>query len=164
MNKPACYLAAPLFSEAERSFNLSLTRQMEKYFSMYLPQRDGLLLRDLREAGDDSPGARREIFRTDIAAIRACDFVVAVLDGPSVDDGVSFELGYATCLGKTCVGLASDSRRAAGYFRNPMWDAALSQAFRSTAELLAWASTINCRWIEREILVDQLEDRPRCTT
>jgi nucleoside 2-deoxyribosyltransferase len=76
----------------------------------------------------------------DIDAIRACDVLLAVLDGPSVDDGVSFELGYATCLGKTCVGLATDSRRAVGYFRNPMWDCALQRVFYSMPELLEWAA------------------------
>jgi nucleoside 2-deoxyribosyltransferase len=136
------YLAAPLFSEAERTFNLMLAEQLEPYCAVYLPQRDGLLLRDLREAGDDSSEARRRIYTTDIAAIRACDMLVAVLDGPSVDEGVSFELGYATCLGKTCVGLATDSRRATGYFRNPMWDCALQKVFYSIPELLEWASKL----------------------
>src|SRR5947209_1736650 len=124
-NKPSFYVAAPLFSDAERTFNLTLADQLEPHFSIYLPQRDGLLLRDLREAGDDSQVARQRIYTMDVAAIRSCDGLLAVLDGPSVDEGVSFELGYATCLGKICVGLATDSRRATGYFRNPMWDCAL---------------------------------------
>ena len=76
-------------------------------------------------------------------AIRACDVGLAFLDGTTVDDGVSFELGYATCLGKTCVGLATDSRRAAGYFRNPMWDCALQRIFYSIPELLWWEGALS---------------------
>jgi nucleoside 2-deoxyribosyltransferase len=140
-SKPSAYIAAPLFSEAERAFNLALADLLEPDLTTYLPQRDGLLLRDLREAGDDSPAARRRIYSRDIDAISTCDLLLAVLDGPSVDDGVSFELGYATCLGKTCVGLATDSRRAAGYFRNPMWDCALENIFYSTRELSEWVRT-----------------------
>lgn len=146
-DRPSSYLAAPLFSDAERAFNLVLAELFEPYFAVYLPQRDGLLLRDLREAGDNSPEARRRIYTTDVAAIKACDVVVAVLDGPSIDDGVSFELGYATCLGKTCLGLATDSRRAIGYFRNPMWDCALQQVFYTVAELLDWASTYSVKTV-----------------
>jgi nucleoside 2-deoxyribosyltransferase len=139
-----------MFSEAERCFNLALTQQLEAHMSIYLPQRDGLLLRDLREAGENSTRASRTIFHADIAAIQTTDLLVAVLDGPSVDDGVCFELGYAYCLGKECVGLASDSRRAAGYFRNPMWDSALRECFSSTAELVEWAEGISDRWFEHE--------------
>jgi nucleoside 2-deoxyribosyltransferase len=139
-SKRSSYLAAPLFSEAERAFNLMLAEQLEQFFDVYLPQRDGLLLRDFKDAGGDTSEATRRIYTTDIAAIRACDMLIAVLDGPAVDDGVSFELGYATCLGKTCVGLATDSRRAPGYFRNPMWDCALWKVFYSVPELLEWAA------------------------
>ena len=138
-DRRSSYLAAPLFSEAERAFNLILAERLEQYCAVYLPQRDGFLLRDLREAGADSSEARQRIYTADIAAIRKCDILVAVLDGPSVDDGVSFELGYAACLGKTCVGLATDSRREAGYFRNPMWDCALQIVTYSVPELLDWA-------------------------
>jgi nucleoside 2-deoxyribosyltransferase len=141
--KPSFYVAAPLFSEAERTFNLMLADKLELHFSIYLPQRDGLLLRDLREAGDDSHAARKRIYTMDLAAIRTSDGLLAVLDGPSVDEGVSFELGYATCLGKICVGLATDSRRAAGYFRNPMWDCALQKMFDSIPDLLGWAGTFD---------------------
>ena len=141
-DRPSSYIAAPLFSDAERAFNLTLADLLEPHLAVYLPQRDGLLLRDLRDAGEDSPETRRRIYAMDIDAIRACDVLLAVLDGPSVDDGVSFELGYAKCLGKTCVGLATDSRRAAGYFRNPMWDCALQTVFYSLPELLEWACTL----------------------
>jgi nucleoside 2-deoxyribosyltransferase len=138
----ALYFAAPLFTEAERFFNLTLADLLDAHVRVYLPQRDGLLLRDSKAAGRDSSEVRRRIYDTDIAAIKACDILLAVIDGPSVDDGVGFELGYAKCLGKLCVGLTTDSRRAQGYFRNPMWDVALKETFSSVAEFLAWASSV----------------------
>jgi len=37
------YFAAPLFCQAERSFNLQLTQNWEKQgFTVFLPQRDGI--------------------------------------------------------------------------------------------------------------------------
>jgi len=141
--KRSWYIAAPLFSEAERAFNLSIAELLERQFAVYLPQRDGLLLRDFRQAGGETSEVRRRIYDMDVAAITACDVLLAVLDGPAIDDGVSFELGYATCLGKICIGLATDSRRVPGYFRNPMWDSALRETFYSTARLLEWASAFS---------------------
>ncbi len=36
------YFAGPLFSEAERAFNLGLTKRLEQAnFEVFLPQRDG---------------------------------------------------------------------------------------------------------------------------
>jgi len=139
MQKCSCYIAAPLFSDAERAFNIRLAGLLECDFQVYLPQRDGILLRDLREVGEDSVATRRRIYETDLAAIRACDIIIVVLDGPSIDDGASFELGYAACLGKTAIGLATDSRRVPGYFRNPMWEGALEKMFYRTEDLCEWS-------------------------
>lgn len=46
------------------------------------------------------------------AAIRACDLVVAVLDGVDVDSGTASEIGFAAGLGKSSFGLRTDSRLA----------------------------------------------------
>jgi len=42
--------------------------------------------------------------------IRACDGVVAVLDGVDVDSGTASEIGFAFALGKRIHGLRTDSR------------------------------------------------------
>jgi nucleoside 2-deoxyribosyltransferase len=44
------------------------------------------------------------------AAIRACDMVLAVLDGVDVDSGTASEMGFAYALGKRVHGLRTDSR------------------------------------------------------
>lgn len=56
----------------------------------------------------------------DTAAIEQCDFLIAVLDGRTVDEGVAFELGYARALGKTCLGFKSDDRVMVPTGDNPM--------------------------------------------
>jgi hypothetical protein len=45
------YLAAPLFSEAERSFNIRVTGMLEEAMEVYLPQRDGGLMSEMVSAG-----------------------------------------------------------------------------------------------------------------
>ena len=75
MRKPSCYIAAALFSQGERAFNLNLAALLDRVFAVYLPQRDGLLLRDFREIGEDSIETRHRIYETDISAIRACDIL-----------------------------------------------------------------------------------------
>src|SRR6185312_13858626 len=44
--------------------------------------------------------------------IRACDGVVAILDGVDVDSGTASEIGFAFALGKRIVGLRTDFRLA----------------------------------------------------
>jgi nucleoside 2-deoxyribosyltransferase len=53
---------------------------------------------------------KEKIFRGDIAALKSCEAVVAILDGIHVESGVAFELGYTHCLGKTIIGLKTDYR------------------------------------------------------
>lgn len=62
--------------------------------------------------------------------------VVAVLDGVAVDEGVAFELGYAYAKGKFCVGFSTDSRRGAGYFKNPMCEGSIVDTFCHESSLI----------------------------
>ena len=38
--------------------------------------------------------------------------MVAMLDGPQVDDGTAWEMGYFSCRGKKILGIRTDFRRA----------------------------------------------------
>ncbi|MDD3856781.1 MAG: nucleoside 2-deoxyribosyltransferase [Methanoculleus sp.] len=101
------YLAAPLFSEAERTYNLALRDLLEAHlFDVYLPQ----------EVGDTSHTRGREehraIFSQHTAALHDVDTVVAVIDGADADSGTSWEMGYAYALGKKVVALRTDFRIA----------------------------------------------------
>jgi nucleoside 2-deoxyribosyltransferase/predicted secreted protein len=99
------YLAAPLFSEAERSFNIKVRDILEgHFFDVYLPQ----------EAGDDSNcrsvAVHREIFRSNREALERADFLVAVIDGADADSGTAWEMGYATCRGTPVYAIRTDFR------------------------------------------------------
>lgn len=97
------YLAAPLFTEAERAYNLVLAQALEAAgHDVYLPQRDTL----------PAEGAERTrtIFHANLAALAKAEAVVAVCDGPQVDDGTAWEVGYAYGRNIQVFGLRTDSR------------------------------------------------------
>jgi nucleoside 2-deoxyribosyltransferase len=100
------YLAAPLFSEAERSYNAVLAALLEKnLFEVYLPQ----------EAGDDSDTRgdpeQHLLFRKNRQAIEDSDIIVAVIDGADADSGTGWEMGYAHARKKPVIALRTDFRR-----------------------------------------------------
>ena len=78
------YLAGPLFSSAERSWNAELARRLRGAgHDVFLPQE--------KEAGLDAAA----IFRTDVDGIDRAEALVAVMDGPDPDSGTAWECGYA---------------------------------------------------------------------
>jgi nucleoside 2-deoxyribosyltransferase len=79
------YLAGPLFSTAERTFNARLAELLrEMKIEVWLPQDS--------EQGSMSP---RQIFEEDVKGIDWADVVVANMDGPDPDSGTCWECGYA---------------------------------------------------------------------
>lgn len=97
------YLAAPLFTEAERAFNLVLARALEAAgHDVYLPQRD--------TPPAEGAGRTMAIFQANLEALAKADAVVAVCDGAQVDDGTAWEIGYAYGRNLQVFGLRTDSR------------------------------------------------------
>jgi nucleoside 2-deoxyribosyltransferase/predicted secreted protein len=101
------YLAAPLFSEAERAYNASLAALLEKnLFEVYLPQ----------ETGDDTETRGKQeqnrLFHANKKALEEADCIVAVIDGADADSGTAWEMGYAYSRGKPIVAIRTDFRRA----------------------------------------------------
>ncbi len=100
------YLAAPLFSDAEREYNAKIADILrEKKFSIHLPQ----------EIGDDS-STRDEaetgrIFEYNLKALEECDIVIAIIDGADADSGTAWEIGYAYAVKKRIIMLRTDFRR-----------------------------------------------------
>jgi nucleoside 2-deoxyribosyltransferase len=135
------YFAGPLFSEAERSFNIKIKRLLEQYIDVYLPQDDGGLLVEMISRGMPAELAKRTVFNTDMRALRNCDAFVIILDGRTVDEGAAFELGCAHILGKPCYGLKTDPRQLLQCGDNPMIHAALRVIFSDVAQLVSWAET-----------------------
>jgi hypothetical protein len=122
------YLAGPLFSEAERRFNLELTYRLEAIgFEVFLPQRDGVE-RDRPPYDAMTPGERRRaMFELDRGRILDADVFLFVLDGRVPDEGACVELGIAYCQKhlqngeKLLLGLHTDTRAAfIGGRLNPM--------------------------------------------
>jgi nucleoside 2-deoxyribosyltransferase len=143
--RPSLYVAGPLFSDAERSFNDLLKVELSPFFDVFLPQCDGELFVDLVASGMTSTLARAQIFQVDLGAIEAADVILIVLDGRSVDEGAAFELGFAFALRKLCVGLQTDPRRLLCSANNPMIDKALDEHFVSVEQLINWARKITYR-------------------
>jgi nucleoside 2-deoxyribosyltransferase len=138
------YFAGPLFSEAERVFNVRLTERLEQAnFEVFLPQRDGVK-RDKppyeRMSADER---RRAMFELDQRKIFECDIFLFVLDGRVPDEGACVELGLAHAhkelrgTRKLLVGLHTDARAAFLSSKlNPMLYVPLERVAEAEEELL----------------------------
>jgi len=101
------YLAAPLFSEAEKKFNLMISELLgSHFFQVYLPQ----------DVGDDNHCRDGEehnhIFESHLNALDTTDLLVAVIDGADADSGTSWEMGYAYRRGIPVYAVRTDFRMA----------------------------------------------------
>jgi len=102
--KTRVFLAAPIFSTAEREFNSKLAWMLRKMgYDVFLAQELPLLSSSSKEE-------KVKIFSMDIENLDNSDVVVAVLDGCDVDSGVAFEIGYAYAKGKPIIGVKTDHR------------------------------------------------------
>jgi nucleoside 2-deoxyribosyltransferase len=129
------YLAAPLFSDAERAYNLVVANALAEHVSVFLPQRDGKLITDLIGDGLTAAAAKRVVFERDVSAIEDADLIVAILDGRAVDEGVAVELGLAYAMGKLCWSLKTDFRSLAWFGDNPMIEMVIARNFKSIESL-----------------------------
>lgn len=107
------YLAGPLFTPYERSFiDECAARLRAEDIDVFVPHENALA------AGDTAPAT---IFRKDWDGLAEADAVVAVLDGPMVDDGTACEIGIFYALMQTdatkkgIVGLLTDLRASLGH-------------------------------------------------
>jgi nucleoside 2-deoxyribosyltransferase len=96
------YLAGPLFTSAERAWNVSLARLLgEKGFGVWLPQEH-----EPREL------TVKAIFDEDVRGLNWCDTVVGIIDGADPDSGTCWECGYAYATNKPYVLVRTDFRGA----------------------------------------------------
>ena len=153
MNRRKLYLASPLFSLSEKDFNVKLRDRLELLVDVYLPQEDGGLLVDMVDRGMPVIEAARQVFLGDIRAIIESHYVLIVMDGRTVDEGAAFELGYASALRKTCIGLQTDVRRLLPFGNNPMLTGALVNTFQNIDAL--------CIWLETDLHRDLIQNTTR---
>jgi nucleoside 2-deoxyribosyltransferase-like protein len=106
------YFAGPLFTPYERSFiDECAARLRAEGIEVFVPHENALALPDTKPS---------TIFAKDWDGLANADAVVALLDGPSVDDGTACEIGifYALMQGdvskKGIVGLLTDLRGTRG--------------------------------------------------
>lgn len=118
------YLASPLFTTPERTWNAEVTSALRAAgHEVFLAQE--------KEPGKDGPG----IFATDVGGIDWAQVVVAMMDGPDPDAGTAWEVGYAFGRRKPIVLVRTDTRALAGDAGdyNPM----LTQAATARVDLPA---------------------------
>jgi nucleoside 2-deoxyribosyltransferase len=125
------YLAAPLFSAAERWYNTHLRDLLTgHFFSVFLPQ----------EEGDDGchrdEESQRRIFSRCCEKIVESDILVAVIDGADADSGTSWEMGYAFARGIPVVALRTDFRRTGAHEHVNLMLEQSSRVVRNEEELL----------------------------
>lgn len=95
------YLSGPLFSQAEIDWG--------RHVKDFLEERLGI---EVVWPHEFAAGTTEEIFQANLLAISGCDLMVAMLDGPQVDDGTAWEIGYFFSQSKQVIGLRTDFRRA----------------------------------------------------
>jgi nucleoside 2-deoxyribosyltransferase len=103
------YLAGPLFTQGERTWNAALASGLRSFgHTVFLPQENDAEI--VTSTGGLTARERRALFEMAVRAIRDCDVVVAVLDGPDADSGTSFECGFAFAIGRPAIGVRTDFR------------------------------------------------------
>jgi nucleoside 2-deoxyribosyltransferase len=118
------YLAGPLFTLAEQSFNSELARFLEKNgFEVWLPQEH-----------EPRRNTARAIFQMDVKALEWADMIVACMDGPDPDSGTAWECGYAYAKGKPIVCYRTDFR-ISGDTKGAPYNLMLSESATSRVEL-----------------------------
>ena len=139
------YFAAPLFSQAERAFNILLTEKLEDQgFSVFLPQRDGF---ECIQTGYNEMTLDEiclAIFTMDRDKVLEADILLIVLDGRVPDEGACIEVGlaygqrYLLKRDKLLVGLYTDSRPAVLNAKlNAMVQGSLDYIATNEADLLS---------------------------
>ena len=101
--KENVYLSGPLFCQAEIDWGGKIKAII------------------LEELGDRieviwphelAAGKMQEIFQSNHQALDKCKVMVAILDGPAVDDGTAWEMGYFYARGGKIIGIRTDFRKA----------------------------------------------------
>jgi nucleoside 2-deoxyribosyltransferase len=127
--KPLAYIAGPLFNAAERAQAEGVDAICRRAgFHTFLPHRDGGLL--------GTPGRTpARVFRADLAGLQRADVLVAILNGPAVDPGTAWEIGYGFARGLPLVGYLDDLRARPGAEPVDLMVSRSCNLVRSTAEL-----------------------------
>lgn len=135
------YQAGPLFSEAERMWHMNFMQELLALnFDVFWP---GAYFTSEKLASLGS-NAAKVILDTNRARIDQADIVFALLDGPQVDDGTAWEIGYAYAHKKTILGLRTDIR-SVGDTQNSSVNAMINASvtlFTSKKDILSYLKNL----------------------
>ncbi|HEY2334839.1 MAG TPA: nucleoside 2-deoxyribosyltransferase [Solirubrobacterales bacterium] len=112
--KLRCYVASPLgFFEAGRHYYAEV---LLPALSQLVEPVDPWALVSKREIAAARKARTEKAFAAEIGrrnteALKSSRLLFAVLDGQEVDSGTAAEIGYASALGLTCLGLRTDLRK-----------------------------------------------------
>lgn len=102
------YFANGLFSQADAEFNAKIVAKIRAQYPLvevYLPQKNASI-------NDKNNYANSlMIAKADTDEVLASDLLIAVLDGPTIDNGVASEIGVAYQAKVPIIGLYTDTRR-----------------------------------------------------
>ena len=121
------YLSAPLFTQVQRRWNRMLAAAIEERIAgaeVVMPQ--DFKFRDAYNRPEDFP----KLFGACLKRLQESDLVVAVLDGPDVDSGAAFEVGYAYARGIPVIGIRTDYRKSQDRGLNLMLAQACTELLR----------------------------------
>jgi len=100
------YLAGPLFSLAEKEFNVRLAKELYarlEDIEIILPQERAKLFIHTEDG-------MKKVFEDCLTMIEQSDVILGVLEGPDADSGTCAELGFAYARKKPIIGLRTDFR------------------------------------------------------
>jgi nucleoside 2-deoxyribosyltransferase len=125
------YLSGPLFSQGEIAWG----RRVKAFLEEILVNVEIVWPHEIASDGAN------QIFQANLKAMNDCDIMVAILDGPQVDDGTAWEVGYFFSQGKRIFGIRTDFRRAGESYAsivNLMVECSCQAMATSLEELASW--------------------------
>ena len=130
-NGKRVYFASPMFSAADKEFNLRVTAVLEEAgYEVFLPQRDGVEAALLE--GKTEEELIDIIFPLDVQHVTEADIVFMNIDGRVPDEGACVELGMAYSLNKRCYGFKTDTHSVEqGMDINPMISGCMIKLFKN---------------------------------
>lgn len=128
------YYAAPLFTEAERTWNAANAARIRACFpgSTVLMPQEFCAPFDQHPGKPDFPG----IYRACLAELQRADVVLCIIDGADADSGTCFEVGYAVARGIPVIALRTDWRPAEDGLGNCMLVRSCTIVCRTVDEVL----------------------------
>jgi nucleoside 2-deoxyribosyltransferase len=144
------YIAAPLFSTAEKDFNARLATKLEDAgFEVFLPQRDSAYAKESSYTKMPKDERRVTMFELDRDQIIGSDVFLYVLDGRVPDEGAAVQLGIAymdkvaNAKDMHLVGLHTDQRAAfEGAPLNPVLRVPLEHVAEDEEQLIAYLKSL----------------------